>query len=136
MTVALVLAAQADAGLRGQLAALGVRQVDAADQGGPGLLTIAAAAQAAGERVLVCVGDEALPEEILARLLQTGRTAAFIGAPSRDGQPGHGAAALLVDEADLDALADAAESLVADYLAGAPETPLHLGELIGELTHV
>ena len=136
MTVALVLAAQADAGLRGQLAALGVRQVDAADRGGPGLLTVVAAAQAAGERVLICVGDDVLPEEILARLLEAGRTAAFIGMPSRDGLAGHGAAALLVDEPDLDALAEAAESLVADDPAGTPESPLNLGELIGELTSI
>ena len=52
MTVALVLAGEADAGLCGQLAALGVRRIDAADgfAGGeglegawPGLLTVAAA---------------------------------------------------------------------------------------------
>ena len=35
MTVALVLAAQPDAGLRGQLTALGVRRIDAAAQAGP-----------------------------------------------------------------------------------------------------
>ncbi len=49
MTVALVLAGnldEADAGLCGQLAALGVRRVDAAEQTGPGLLTVAAAARA------------------------------------------------------------------------------------------
>ncbi len=90
MTVALVLAAQADAGLCGQLAALGVRRIDAADRGGPGLLTVAAAARAAGERVLICAGDDALPEEILARLLAAGGTAVFTGPPSWDDQPlGH-----------------------------------------------
>ena len=47
---------EADAGLCGQLAALGVRRVDAAERTGPGLLTVAAAARAAGERVLICVG--------------------------------------------------------------------------------
>ena len=85
MTVALVLAAQPDAGLRGQLAALGVRRVDAAERAGPGLLTVAAAARAAGERVLICVGDDSVPEEILARLLGAGGTAAFTGPQSRDG---------------------------------------------------
>ena len=74
MTVALVLAAAADAGLRGQLAALGVRRVDAAEGTGPGLLTVAAAARAAGERVLICVGEGVVPEPILARLLAAGRT--------------------------------------------------------------
>ena len=56
MTVALVLAGEADAGLCGQLAALGVRRVDVADRTGPGLLTVAAAARTASERVLICVG--------------------------------------------------------------------------------
>src|SRR6202047_2615989 len=79
MSVALVLAAQPDAGLRGQLAALGVRRVDAAERAGPGLLTVAAAARAAGERVLICVGDDSPPEEVLARLLGAGGTAAFTG---------------------------------------------------------
>ena len=55
MTVALVLAGsrgEADAGqqkqLCGQLAALGVRRVDAAERTGPGLLTVAAAARRPG----------------------------------------------------------------------------------------
>ncbi len=68
MTVALVLAGnldEADAGqqqmLCGQLAALGVRRVDAAERSGPGLLTVAAAARAAGDRVLICVGAEPVP---------------------------------------------------------------------------
>jgi hypothetical protein len=63
MTVALVLASEADAGLCGQLAALGVRRVDVADRAGPGLLTVAAAARAAAERVLICVGEDAVPEQ-------------------------------------------------------------------------
>ena len=79
MTVALLLAARPDAGLPGQLAALGVRQVDAAEQAGPGLLTVAAAARAVGERVLICVGDDSVPEEVLTRLLAAGGTAAFTG---------------------------------------------------------
>ncbi len=128
MTVALVLAAQADAGLCGQLAALGVRRIDAADRGGPGLLTIAAAARAAGERVLICAGDDALPEEILARLLGAGHTAVFTGPPSWDDQAGHGAAALMVDTPDLGALAAAAEFL-ADAPVGRPQLDALLGEL-------
>ena len=74
MTVALVLAGNgATRGLCGQLAALGVRRVDAAEQTGPGLLTVAAAARAAGERVLICVGADTVPEPVLARLLGAGR---------------------------------------------------------------
>ena len=110
MTVALVLAAQPDAGLRGQLAALGVRRVDAAERAGPGLLTVAAAARAAGERVLICVGDDSVPEDILARLLGAGGTAAFTGPQS---PAAHGGGALVVDTPDLDGLAGAAESLAA-----------------------
>ena len=87
MTVALVLTAEADAGLRGQLAALGVGRVDAAGQTGPGLLTIAAAARAARERLLICVGDDTIPEGILARLLGTAGTAAFTGARAPDPGP-------------------------------------------------
>src|SRR6266700_8232072 len=85
MTVALVLAGNLDddaAGqqqqmLCGQLAALGVRRVDAADRTGPGLLTVAAAARAAGDRVLICVGAQTVPGPVLARLLGAGGTAAF-----------------------------------------------------------
>lgn len=151
MTVALVLAAQPDAGqpgagqpdakLRGQLAALGVRRVDAAERAGPGLLTVAAAARAAGERVLICVGDDSLPEEVLARLLGAGGTAAFAGdgtagdGTAGDGSTGDGTAgnrrpagALVVDTPDLDALADAAESLARRRTA-----PAELGVLLGEL---
>src|ERR1700722_6972556 len=120
MTVALVLAGGADAGLRGQLAALGVRRVDAADRTGPGLLTVAAAARGAGERVLICVGEDAVPEEILARLLDAGGTAAFTGVNG---------GALVVDTPDLDALAEAAESLAATDAA-----PAAAGALLRELT--
>jgi hypothetical protein len=87
MTVALVLAGEANAGLRGQLAALGVRRVDATDRAGPGLLTIAAAARAAGERVLICGGEDAAPEEILAVLLAAGGTAAFSGVNAGTSRP-------------------------------------------------
>ena len=62
MTVALVLAGslgEDDAGqqqmLCGQLAALGVRRVDAAERTGPGLLTVAAAACQYASIVLVTV---------------------------------------------------------------------------------
>ena len=120
MTVALVLAGRADAGLCGQLAALGVRRVDAADRTGPGLLTVAAAARAAGERVLICVGEDAVPEEVLARLLDAGATAAFTGVKG---------GALVVDTPDLDALARAAESL-----AAANAAPAAAGALLSELT--
>ena len=124
MTVALVLAGEADAGLCGQLAALGVRRVDVADRTGPGLLTVAAAARAAGERVLICVGEAVVPEEILARLLGAGGTAAFAGII---GTAGSGA--LIVDTPDLDTLAQAAESLAATDAA-----PAAVGALLGELT--
>jgi hypothetical protein len=129
MTVALVLAAQPDAGLRGQLAALGVRRVDAAERAGPGLLTVAAAARAAGERVLICVGDDSVPEEVLARLLGAGGTAAFTGRPVADPSGTYHGGALVVDPPDLGALASSAESLAARR-AG----PAELGALIGELT--
>src|SRR5579859_6568220 len=146
MTVALVLAAHPDAGqpgagqpdakLRSQLAALGVRRVDAAERAGPGLLTVAAAARTAGERVLICVGDDSLPEEVLARLLGAGGTAAFAGdRPAGDGSVGDGTAgnrtpagALVVDTPDLGALADAAESLARRRTA-----PAELRVLLGEL---
>ena len=123
MTVALVLAGEADAGLCGQLAALGVRRVDVADRTGPGLLAVAAAARAAGERVLICVGDDAVPEEILATLLGAGGTAAFTGVNAGAG------GALMVDTPDLDALALAAESL-----AATDAVPAAAGALVSELT--
>jgi len=141
LTYALVLAAQADAGLYGQLAALGVRGVAAAERTAPGLLTVAAAARAAGERVLICVGDDAVPEETLARLLETNGTAAFTGMQARTARtvrrrPGQqpprtsaaGDGALVVDTPDLDALAAAAESLAATQAA-----PTAVGTLVGEL---
>jgi hypothetical protein len=138
MTVALVLAGnpgEADAGLCGQLAALGVRRVDAAERTGPGLLTVAAAARAAGERVLICVGADTIPEPVLARLLGAGRTAAFTGVQAgtvpaaRQAADPLGGGALVVDTPDLDALARAAESLAATH-AG----PAGVETLLGELT--
>jgi len=129
MTVALVLAAGLDAGLRGQLAALGARQVDAAERSGPGLLTVAAAARAAGERLLICVGDESVPEEVLTRLLGAGGTAAFTGRSSPGGPAEHRGGALIVDTPDLDALASSAESLAARHAA-----PAEVSTLLGELT--
>jgi hypothetical protein len=139
MTVALVLAGGADAGLRGQLAALGVRRVDAADRTGPGLLTVAAAARAAGERVLICVGEGVVPEDMLARLLSEDATAAFTGMNARISRSVRGrrdpvaqasvvGGALIVDTPDLDALAKAAETLAATYAGPAP-----VGALISEL---
>src|ERR1700735_4275120 len=139
MTVALVLAAQPDAGqdakLRGQLAALGVGRVDAAERAGPGLLTVAAAARAAGERVLICVGDDSLPEEVLARLLGAGGTTAFTGSHARQAHAGSAYAggaypsgALVVDPPDLGALAAAAEALARRRAA-----PAELSVLLGEL---
>jgi hypothetical protein len=141
MTVALVLAAEADAGLRGQLAALGVGRVDAAGQTGPGLLTVAAAARAARERMLICVGDDIIPEGILARLLGAPGTAAFTGARAPEPRPAPDDAdqprpearaaggALVVDTDDLAALAGAAELLAATQAA-----PAAVGALLGELT--
>jgi Family of unknown function (DUF5941) len=135
MTVALVLATEADAGLRGQLTALGVRRVDAAEQTGPGLLTVAAAARAAGERVLVCAGEGAVPDHILARLLAEGGTAAFTGVSAPDSGAGRNdrrpvarVGALVVDPPDLRALAEAAESLATARAASAA-----VGTLLGEL---
>jgi len=139
MTVALVLSGGADAGLRGQLAALGVRRVDAADRTGPGLLTVAAAARAAGERVLICVGEGVVPENMLVRLLNEDATAAFTGMNAGISRPVRGrrdpagqvsvvGGALVVDKPDLDALARAAETLAASYAGPAP-----VGALISEL---
>jgi Family of unknown function (DUF5941) len=135
MTVALVLAGEADAGqhnqLCGQLAALGVRRVDAAGRAGPGLLTVAAAARAAGERVLVCVGADAVPEPVLARLLEAGGTAAFTGVGVLAASAG---GALVVDPPDLPALAGAAEALAATQVGLGPANPVApVGALIGEL---
>jgi len=152
MTVALVLAGNLDddaAGqqqqmLCGQLAALGVRRVDAADRTGPGLLTVAAAARAAGDRVLICVGAQTVPGPVLARLLGAGGTAAFTPltastAPRRSqaSSPGSSPApplpsgALVVDLPDLDALARSAETLAATQAGPGPGTAV--GALIDEL---
>ncbi len=120
MTVALILAGQADAGLRGQLAALGVRRVDTTDRAGPALLAVVAAARTAGERVLICAGAGAVSEEILARLLGAGGTAAAFTRA--------GTGALVVRAPDLEALAGAAEAL-----AAAREAPAAIGALVGEL---
>src|SRR5579862_3353728 len=116
MTVALILADRADAGLRGQLTALGVRRVDVTDRAGPALRSVAAAAQVAGERVLICAGVGTVPEEILARLLRAGGTATFTRT---------GAGALVVDSRDLEALAGAAAQALA--------APDGIGTLIAEL---
>lgn len=123
MTVALVLAAEPAAGLRGQLTSLGVRRVDATDDVGSGgcLLTIAAAARAAGEQVLICGGDLAVPRQALARLLAAAGTAGY--AEVREG-----GRAILVDQKDLRVLAEAAE-----HLASRPGVPDHVSALIGEL---
>lgn len=126
MTVALVLAAEPAAVLCGQLTSLGVRRVDGTDDAGPGagLLTIAAAARAAGEQVLICGGDLAVPRQALARLLAAAGTAGYTGIRE-------GGRAILVDQKDLRVLAEAAE-----YLAsrpGAPGAPDHVSALIGEL---
>src|SRR5690348_1249145 len=135
MTVALVLAGnldEADAGLCGQLAALGVRRVDAAERTGPGLLTVAAAARAAGERVLICAGADTVPEPMLARLLGAGGTAAFTRlTASAEPLPRLPSGALVVDPPDLDALARSAETLAATQ-AG-PDPGSAVGALIGEL---
>ena len=145
MTVALVLAAEADAGLRDQLAALGVRRVHAAERSGPGLLTVAAAARAAAERVLICTGDDAVPAEVLAWLLGAGGTAAFTGIRPPGARSGRGpgrargkpralpGGALLVDTPDLDALAVAAESLAAESHAAGHSAPAGVSVLLGEL---
>lgn len=146
MTVALVLAGnlgEDDAGqqqqmLCGQLAALGVRRVDAAERTGPGLLTVAAAARAAGDRVLICAGAQTVPGPVLARLLGAGGTAAvtrLTASTARSSSPGSWPAqpsgALIVDLPDLDALARSAETLAATQ-AG-PDLGTAVGALIDEL---
>jgi hypothetical protein len=138
MTVALVLAGEADAGLCGQLAALGVRRVDVAERTGPGLLTVAAAARTAGERVLIFVGTDTVPEPVLARLLDAGGTAAFTGVtPRNPPQPRIASGALVVDTQDLDALAGAAETLATTQAGPGPLGPFGpvtpAGALVGEL---
>lgn len=123
MTVALVLTAEPDAGLCGQLTSLGVRRVDATDDAGSGggLLAIAAAARATSEPMLICGGDLAVPRQALARLLDTAGTAGY--AEARDD-----CRAILVDRSDLRALAEAAE-----YLAARPAAPDQVSALMGEL---
>ena len=123
MTVALVLAAEPAAGLCGQLTSLGVRRVDTAGNAGPGggLLTIAAAARATGEQMLICGGDLAVPRQALARLLGAERTAGYCEARAD-------CRAILVDPSDLRALAEAAE-----YLASRPGEPDQVSALAGEL---
>ena len=85
MTVALVLTAEPAAGLSGQLTSLGVRRVDATEDAGAvgGLLTIAAAARATSEPMLICAGELSVPRQALARLLDTEGTAGY--AEARDG---------------------------------------------------
>ncbi|HEX3195731.1 MAG TPA: hypothetical protein VHS30_38730 [Streptosporangiaceae bacterium] len=150
MTVALVLAGnlgEDDAGqqqqmLCGQLAALGVRRVDAAERTGPGLLTVAAAARAAGDRVLICAGAQTVPGPVLARLLGAGGTAAvtrLTASTARGSSPGSSpgfwsaqpSGALIVDLPDLDALARSAETLAATQAGPDPGTAV--GALIDEL---
>ncbi|MBV9382030.1 MAG: hypothetical protein JOY82_00680 [Streptosporangiaceae bacterium] len=136
MTVALVLATAADRGrltaLGGQLAALGVRRVDAAERSGHGMLTVAAAARSAGERVLICNGT--LPGDALTRLLRYGGTAALPAAYGSGGVPEHDGA-LIVRSADLEELAGAAEELAgaAEELAGTRRAADPVGALFGEL---
>jgi Family of unknown function (DUF5941) len=127
MTVALVLTAEPAAGLCGQLTSLGVRRVDAAEDAGKdadpgaGLRTVAAAARAAGEQMLICGGDLAVSGQALARLLGAERTAGYAEA-----RPD--CRAMLVDPSDLRALAEAAE-----YLASRPGEPDQVSALMGEL---
>src|ERR1700760_4894609 len=123
MTVGLVLTAEPAAGLCGQLTSLGVRRVDATDEAGSGggLRAIAAAARHTSEPMLICGGDLAVPRQALARLLDTPGTAGY--AEARDD-----CRAILVDPADLRALAEAAE-----HLAERPMVPDQVSALMGEL---
>ena len=123
MTVALVLAAEPAAGLRGQLTSLGVQRVDATDNAGSNsiLLSIAAAARATSEPMLICGGDLSVPRQALARLLDAEGTAGYAEARGD-------CRAILVGPSDLRALAEAAE-----YLASGPQTPDHVSALMGEL---
>ncbi len=123
MTVALVLTAEPAAGLYGQLTSLGVRRVDATDGAGAGggLLTIAAAARATGEPMLICGGNLSVPRQALARLLDTAGTAGYAEARGD-------CRAILVDPADLRVLAEAAE-----YLARQPAPADQVTALMGEL---
>jgi hypothetical protein len=123
MTVALVLAAEPAAGLRGQLTSLGVQRVDATDNVGSNsiLLSIAAAARATSEPMLICGGDLSVPRQALARLLDAEGTAGYAEARGD-------CRAILVGPSDLRALAEAAE-----YLSSGPQTPDHVSALMGEL---
>ncbi|HEY2277246.1 MAG TPA: DUF5941 domain-containing protein [Streptosporangiaceae bacterium] len=123
MTVALVLTAEPAAGLSGQLTSLGVRRVDATEDvgAGGGLLTIAAAARATSEPMLICDGDLSVPRQALARLLDTEGTAGYAEARND-------CRAILVDPADLQVLAEAAE-----YLAHQPGASDQITALMGEL---
>jgi hypothetical protein len=123
MTVALVLAAEPAAGLRGQLTSLGVQRVDATDSAGSSsiLLRIAAAARATSEPMLICGGDLCVPRQALARLLDAEGTAGYAEARGD-------CRAILVGPSDLRALAEGAE-----YLASGPQTPDHVSALMGEL---
>src|SRR6202012_6263375 len=117
MTVALVLTAEPAAGLYGQLTSLGVRRVDApaGDGSGSGLLTIAAAARATGEPMLICGGNLSVPRQALARLLDTAGTAGYAEARGD-------CRAILVDPADLRVLAEAAEDLARQPAPADPVT--------------
>jgi hypothetical protein len=125
MTVALVLAADGEADqaslLGSELAELGIARVDAADLSGHGLLTVAAAARTARERVLICAGAPPCGE--LARLLRARGTAAFTGYAAAGGQ-----GALIVHPGDLTKLAEAAEELAGTRRAQDP-----VGALLSEL---
>ncbi len=123
MTVALVLAAEPTAGLRGQLTSLGVQRVDATDNAASGsvLLRIVAAARATSEPMLICGGDLCVPRQALARLLDAEGTAGYAEARGD-------CRAILVGPSDLRALAEAAE-----YLASGPQTPDYVSALMGEM---
>ena len=94
-----------------------MRRVDAADRTGPGLLTVAAAARAAGERVLIGRRSRGARRDP-GPLLDAGGTAAFSGINATAG-----GGALIVDTPDLDTLAQAAESLAATDTARAVSAP-------------
>jgi Family of unknown function (DUF5941) len=97
--------------------------------------------RAARERMLICVGDDTIPEGILARLLGAPGTAAFTGGRAPEPRPAPDDAdqqrpqaraaggALVVDTDDLAALAGAAELLAATQAA-----PAAVAALLGELT--
>lgn len=121
MTVALVLADRGDAGqvseVGGQLAALGVRRVDAADRSGQGLLTVASAARSVVEQLLICGGD--IPGDDLGRLLAAGGSAVLTV---------DGFSAVIVDPVHLEVLAGVAEELANGEASADP-----VGALAAEL---